>query len=93
MGSGVAVFGWRQTGVAIYDAGTNAAMPGAPLVLGFRSALRALGMRGSVIVTDVNPLSPAVYSADRAYAVPMASERVLLLPSSSTSRLSSDLPR
>ena len=45
-----------------------------PLVLGFRSALRSLGMRGSVIVTDVNPLSPAVYSADRAYAVPMANE-------------------
>jgi carbamoyl-phosphate synthase large subunit len=45
-----------------------------PLVQGFKSALRALDVPGSVIVTDVNPLSPAVYFADRAYRVPMATE-------------------
>ena len=44
------------------------------LVQGFQSALRTLGLRGSVIVTDVNPLSPAVHVADRAYRVPMSSD-------------------
>jgi carbamoyl-phosphate synthase large subunit len=44
------------------------------LVQGFRTALRSLGLPGSVIVTDVNPLSPAVHVADRAYRVPMSSE-------------------
>jgi carbamoyl-phosphate synthase large subunit len=44
------------------------------LVQGFRSALRSLGLPGSVIVTDVNPLSPAVHVADRAYRVPMSSD-------------------
>jgi len=43
-----------------------------PLVLAFRSALAALGMPGRVVVTDVNPLSPAVHVADRAYRVPLA---------------------
>ena len=43
------------------------------LVRAFRSALRARGISGSVIVTDVNPLSPAVHVADRAYRVPMSS--------------------
>src|SRR5699024_1861977 len=43
-----------------------------PLVQAFRSALRSLGLPGAVIVTDVNPLSPAVHVADRAYRVPMA---------------------
>lgn len=45
-----------------------------PLVLAFRDALRALGLGGSVIVTDVNPLSPAVHVADRAYLVPLSTE-------------------
>ena len=44
-----------------------------PLVQAFRRALMSCG-GGSVIVTDVNPLSPAVYAADRAYRVPMASD-------------------
>ena len=44
------------------------------LVQGFRNALRSLGLPGIVIVTDVNPLSPAVHVADRAYRVPMSSE-------------------
>ena len=43
------------------------------LVQAFRRALMSCG-GGSVIVTDVNPLSPAVYAADRAYRVPMASD-------------------
>jgi carbamoyl-phosphate synthase large subunit len=45
-----------------------------PLVLAFKSAMRQLGLRGAVIVTDVNPLSPAVYAADRAYSVPLSSD-------------------
>jgi carbamoyl-phosphate synthase large subunit len=44
-----------------------------PLVQAFRRALDEIG-GGSVIVTDVNPLSPAVYMADRAFRVSMASE-------------------
>ena len=43
-----------------------------PLVLGFKQALVSLGMPGRVIVTDVNPLSPAVQVADQAYRVPLA---------------------
>jgi carbamoyl-phosphate synthase large subunit len=44
-----------------------------PLVRAFRRALDRLGT-GSVVVTDVNPLSPAVYAAERAFRVPLASE-------------------
>jgi carbamoyl-phosphate synthase large subunit len=43
-----------------------------PLVRAFQSALQGFGRRGRVIVTDVNPLSPAVHIADRWYHVPMA---------------------
>jgi carbamoyl-phosphate synthase large subunit len=43
------------------------------LVQAFRRALAQLG-GGLVVVTDVNPLSPAVYAADRAYRVPLASD-------------------
>jgi carbamoyl-phosphate synthase large subunit len=49
-----------------------------PLVQAFRSALRSLGLPGSVIVSDVNPLSPAVHVADRAYRVPMATDPAYL---------------
>src|SRR4051812_24972111 len=45
-----------------------------PLVQAFRAALRSVGVPGSVIVTDVNPLSPAVHVADRSYRVPMATD-------------------
>jgi carbamoyl-phosphate synthase large subunit len=45
-----------------------------PLVLAFKSAMRQLGLRGAVVVTDINPLSPAVYAADRAYSVPLSSD-------------------
>lgn len=45
-----------------------------PLVLAFQNALRSLGLPGRVIVTDVNPLSPAVHVADKAYRVPLATD-------------------
>jgi carbamoyl-phosphate synthase large subunit len=44
------------------------------LVHAFRSALKSVGVLGSVIVTDVNPLSPAVHVADRSYRVPIADD-------------------
>ena len=43
------------------------------LVQAFRRALDQLG-GGTVVVTDVNPLSPAVYAADRAFRVPLATD-------------------
>jgi carbamoyl-phosphate synthase large subunit len=43
-----------------------------PLVQAFKQALISLGVPGRVVVTDVNPLSPAVHVADRAYRVPLA---------------------
>jgi carbamoyl-phosphate synthase large subunit len=43
-----------------------------PLVRAFQSSLRQLGMAGRVIVTDTNPMSPAVHMADRWYRVPFA---------------------
>jgi len=43
-----------------------------PLVRAFQAALRDLDLPGRVIVTDVNPLSPAVHVADRWHEVPMA---------------------
>lgn len=45
-----------------------------PLVEAFRHGLRALGIPGRIIVADVNPLSPAVHVADRAYRVPLATD-------------------
>ncbi|MGE0463964.1 MAG: ATP-grasp domain-containing protein [Vicinamibacterales bacterium] len=44
-----------------------------PLVQAFQRALVESG-GGTVVVTDVNPLSPAVYVADRAFRVPMSTE-------------------
>lgn len=43
-----------------------------PLVRAFQDALKASGIRGRVIVTDINPLSPAVHAADRWYHVPLS---------------------
>ena len=45
-----------------------------PLVHAFRNALHTTAGGGRIIVTDVNPLSPAVHVADRAYRVPMAND-------------------
>lgn len=44
-----------------------------PLLRAFQAALRALG-RGRVVVTDIDPSSPAVHLADRAYRVPISSD-------------------
>jgi carbamoyl-phosphate synthase large subunit len=44
-----------------------------PLVHAFRRAVDQLG-GGAVVVTDVNPLSPAVYTADRAFRVSLATD-------------------
>jgi carbamoyl-phosphate synthase large subunit len=43
------------------------------LVQAFQRALRSTG-GGTVTVTDVNPLSPTVYVADRSYRVPLSTE-------------------
>ncbi len=48
-----------------------------PLVQAFQRALRATG-GGSVVVTDVNPLSPTVYVADRSYAAPLSTDPAYL---------------
>jgi carbamoyl-phosphate synthase large subunit len=48
-----------------------------PLVQAFQRAVRARG-GGRVIVTDVNPLSPAVYHADRSYAAPWSTDAAYL---------------
>ena len=42
-----------------------------PLVRAFQRAV-AHHRGGNVIVTDVNPLSPAVHAANRAYRVPLS---------------------
>jgi carbamoyl-phosphate synthase large subunit len=44
-----------------------------PLLQAFQAALRA-GRGGRVIVTDIDPSSPAVHLADRAYRVPISSD-------------------
>src|SRR3954467_12120074 len=44
-----------------------------PLVHAFRDALARRGA-GRVIVTDVNPLSPAVCLSERAYHVPLSTD-------------------
>ena len=59
--------------MASFNVLITAASRRVPLVRAFRRALDEIG-GGNVIVTDVNPLSPAVYTADRAYRVPMASD-------------------
>jgi carbamoyl-phosphate synthase large subunit len=43
-----------------------------PLIRAFQDAIKASGVRGRVVVTDVNPLSPAVHAAERWYHVPLA---------------------
>ncbi len=48
------------------------------LVRAFRRALDQLHLRGAVIGTDVNDLSPAVHFCDRAYRVPLSSDPAYL---------------
>lgn len=45
-----------------------------PLVRAFQHALARFGVPGSVVVTDVNPLSPAVHVADHAFRVPLSTD-------------------
>lgn len=45
-----------------------------PLVQGFQRALAQSPEGGVVVVTDVNPMSPAVYAADRAFRVGLSRE-------------------
>jgi carbamoyl-phosphate synthase large subunit len=47
-----------------------------PLVRAFRRAVAPLG--GRVIVSDINPFSPAVHIADRAYRVPLSTDATYL---------------
>lgn len=44
-----------------------------PLVRAFQRALKRLAPGGAVVVSDVNALSPAVYTADRSYEAPLSS--------------------
>jgi len=44
------------------------------LVQAFRQALDGLRLRGTVVGTDVNALSPAVHFCDRAYEVPLSGD-------------------
>ena len=48
-----------------------------PLVQAFQRAVRATG-GGAVVVTDVNPLSPTVYVADRSHPVPLSTDSTYL---------------
>lgn len=45
-----------------------------PLVRAFTRGIERAGASGRVVVTDVNPLSPAVHVADAAYEVPLSNE-------------------
>lgn len=45
-----------------------------PLVQGFQRALSQSAHGGIVVVTDVNPMSPAVYAADRSFRVGLSKE-------------------
>jgi len=44
------------------------------LVRGFQQALHRPGISGEVMVCDVNPASPAVHLADRAFEVPYSDD-------------------
>lgn len=49
-----------------------------PLVRAFQQALARPGVRGRVVVTDVNRMSPAVHVADRAFRVPYSNDPAYL---------------
>ncbi len=44
------------------------------LIQAFKRALDTLGLRGSVVTTDINPLSPGLYFSDRHYMVPLTTD-------------------
>src|SRR5580765_2183674 len=58
--------------VASLNVLVTAASRRVPLIRAFQDALKSSAIRGRVIVTDVNPLSPAVRAAERWYHVPLA---------------------
>ncbi len=45
-----------------------------PLINSFVQALKNLGLRGNVVTTDMNNLSPGLYFSDRHYLVPLATD-------------------
>jgi carbamoyl-phosphate synthase large subunit len=45
-----------------------------PLINGFIHALKSLGLRGNVITTDMNNLSPGLYFSDKHYIVPLTTD-------------------
>jgi carbamoyl-phosphate synthase large subunit len=63
----------RELAVSPNNVLITAASRRVPLVEAFQRAVGQAGT-GRVIVTDVNPLSPAVHVADAAFRVPLASE-------------------
>src|SRR4051812_35302416 len=63
----------RRRGVMSLNVLITAGSRRVPLVKAFQRALAQHG-GGRVIVTDVNPLSPAVHAADTAFRVPLASD-------------------
>jgi carbamoyl-phosphate synthase large subunit len=58
--------------VASLNVLVTAASRRVPLIRAFQDALKSSVTRGRVVVTDVNPLSPAVHAAERWYHVPLA---------------------
>ncbi|MCG8508324.1 MAG: ATP-grasp domain-containing protein [Rhodospirillales bacterium] len=44
------------------------------LIQGFLNAINALGIKGNVISTDVNPLSPGLYISDRHHYAPLTTD-------------------
>jgi carbamoyl-phosphate synthase large subunit len=69
------VISWNRTRrVTSLDVLVTAASRRVPLVKAFRDALASTGLRGRVLVTDVNPLSPAVHVADGWHRVPLATD-------------------
>ncbi len=45
-----------------------------PLIKAFVGAIKRLGVRGNVITTDMNSLSPGLYFSDRHYLVPLTTD-------------------
>jgi carbamoyl-phosphate synthase large subunit len=45
------------------------------LIQGFMQALKRLGLRGHVVTTDMNLLSPGLYFSDHHYIVPLTTDR------------------
>jgi carbamoyl-phosphate synthase large subunit len=46
-----------------------------PLIQAFVDALKRLGMKGNVVTTDMNALSPGLYFSDKHYIVPLTTDR------------------